>query len=362
MACAQVTLTGVNLAGAEFGSSNLPGVYNQDYTYPTAAEVDYFLSKGLSTFRIPFRWERMQPTLEGGLDVQELNRLDTLVNYATSKGANVILDVHNYGAYQGSVIGAASSPVTNASFSDLWSRLAGHYASNEKVIFGLMNEPVGLDDASNPGGRPGGSTENWLLAANAAILSIRQAGAQNLVLVPGNGYTGAWSWGENFYGTPNTTVMKGVIDPGKNFAYEVHQYFDNDWRGDSNEVQSATVGSEALEGFTNWLRDQGARGFLGEFGVAGSPLALSAMDDMLGYIDANADVWLGWTYWAAGPWWGNYSFSVEPDQNGDRPQLAVLQSYAAPIPEPSTWGLLMVCGCALGIWGCWRKLRGGAVS
>ena len=30
-----VWLTGVNLAGAEFGDNNLPGTYNQNYTYPT---------------------------------------------------------------------------------------------------------------------------------------------------------------------------------------------------------------------------------------------------------------------------------------------------------------------------------------
>src|SRR5688572_819873 len=55
-----ILYTGVNLAGAEFGDSSLPGVYNTHYTYPRSNEVDYFIGKGMNTFRLPFRWERLQ--------------------------------------------------------------------------------------------------------------------------------------------------------------------------------------------------------------------------------------------------------------------------------------------------------------
>lgn len=55
--CEAVSFTGVNLAGAEFGS-RLPGTYNSDYTYPSAAEVNYFVGKALNTFRLQFHWER----------------------------------------------------------------------------------------------------------------------------------------------------------------------------------------------------------------------------------------------------------------------------------------------------------------
>src|ERR1700736_1698073 len=42
-------LTGVNLAGADFGPvDRRPGVYGQDYFYPTHAEVDYFVGKGMT--------------------------------------------------------------------------------------------------------------------------------------------------------------------------------------------------------------------------------------------------------------------------------------------------------------------------
>src|SRR4029079_3887985 len=63
--CHALNFTGVNLPGAEFGSV-LPGTYNHDYTYPTAAEINYFIGKGLNTFRLPFRCERVQPSLGAG--------------------------------------------------------------------------------------------------------------------------------------------------------------------------------------------------------------------------------------------------------------------------------------------------------
>src|SRR4029077_20394429 len=54
---------GVNLSGAEFGESQLPGNYGAQYPYPTSAEIDYYLDVVLNVFRVPFRWERLQRTL-----------------------------------------------------------------------------------------------------------------------------------------------------------------------------------------------------------------------------------------------------------------------------------------------------------
>jgi endoglucanase len=349
---AELSYFGVNLTGAEYGTNAYPGTYNTDYTYPTFSEVGYFMSKGMNTFRVPFAWERMQPTASGPLDTvgiqSQISLMDTFVNYATAQGASVILDPHNFGAYYGEVIGAQNSSVTAANFANLWSQLATHYKSNDRVIFNLMNEPVGLNDAA----RPGGTTEAWLGSANAAIGAIRNAGASNLILVPGNGYTGAASWSQTYYGTSNADTMGGVYDPENHFAYEVHLYLDAnasgqylDGMGQPTSVVSPTIGSERLVDFTNWLRANNAQGFLGEFGVPSDAMSLAAMDDMLNFVDANADVWSGWTYWAAGPW--NQDFlSIEPDGNGDKPQLAILEDHIAAVPEPGTvW--LMAAGLSL---------------
>jgi endoglucanase len=41
----------------------------------------------------------------------------------------------------------------------------------------------------------------------------------------------------------------------------------------------------------------------------------------------NEHIWRGWTYWAAGSWWGTYPMSVEPLHGQDAPQIDVLKKY-----------------------------------
>lgn len=274
----------------------------------------------MNIFRLPFRWERLQRSLNAQFDSGEIGRIDAFVAYATGRGAYVLLDPHNYARYRldgtSQVIGGAAVP--NSAFANLWSRLAARYKTNSRVIFGLMNEPHDMP------------TEQWRDAANAAIAAIRSAGAANLILVPGNGWTGAWSWSSTWYGTANATVMLGISDPGDNFAFEVHQYMDSDSSGRSETCMSATIGAERIAGFTAWLRQHNRRGFLGEFAGGRNQTCYDALDKTLDAIDANSDVWLGWTYWAAGPWWAEYMFTLEPSGGADRPQMPVLQPHFPP--------------------------------
>jgi endoglucanase len=310
---------GVNLASAEFsvdawGNGAIPGTHGVDYIYPDPAYInysaDYYINKGMSTFRVPFRWERLQPTRRAPFDTTELSRLKTTVNRLVSQGKTVIIDPHNYARYGTALIGSAAVPVED--FSDFWSRLATEFKDSPQIIFGLMNEPHDM------------STEQWVRAANAAITAIRGTGATHLILVPGNGWTGAYSWSQNWYGTPNASAMLQIVDSANNFAFEVHQYLDSDSSGNQESCVSGTIGSERMLDFTHWLRANGRKGFLGEFGAGTSTVCQSALDDILYHLEANADVYLGWTYWAGGPWWGNYYFSLEPTNGVDRPQMTVL--------------------------------------
>ena len=99
-------LTGVNIAGAEFNGKKLPGVANQDYFYPKPETIDHFAAEGMNVIRVPFRWERIQPSLNGELDPAEYRRLADTVHRATAKKLYVILDVHNYAAYRDMPIGS----------------------------------------------------------------------------------------------------------------------------------------------------------------------------------------------------------------------------------------------------------------
>jgi endoglucanase len=305
-------LRGVNLAGADFGEQVLPGVYDENYTYPTHAEVDYFVSKGMNVFRVPFRWERLQQSLGAEFDADEQARLMDIVAYATSHGASVILDPHNYARYHGSLIGEGPTTLDFAAF---WARLASLFGSNPNVLFGLMNEPHEI------------RVELWLTIANETISAIRAAGATNLILVPGTNWTGAATWYADWGYGVNADSMQGVVDPADHFAFELHQYFDLDGSGTSPDCVTATVGSGRLKYVTEWLESHHHRGFLGEFGSGQTATCLSALGDLLGYVDTRADVWAGWTYWAAGPWWRDYMYSIEPKDEVEKPQMAVLSRY-----------------------------------
>jgi len=193
--------------------------------------------------------------------------------------------------------------------------LATLYAGDDHVIFGLMNEPNSMP------------TEQWLSAANAAIAAIRAANAPNLILVPGNAWTGAHSWAETWYGSANAVTMLGVVDPMDRYAYEVHQYLDADSSGTNPDCPSATIGAERLQAFTTWARSNGYRAVLGEVGAASNATCDLAVAGALGHLKSNADVWAGWVWWAAGPWWGSYMYSIEPAGSTDKPQMAVLKPY-----------------------------------
>jgi endoglucanase len=328
---------GVNLCGAEFGVDAwgvgaLPGTFGTNYTYPDPAYVssyqslDYFMSKGMTTFRIPFRWERLQPRRGEALDATELARLKTTVGRILGKGGAAILDPQNFGRYGTDTIG--SSAVPNSQFADFWARLANEFKTNQNVLFNLVNEPHDM------------ITEQWAWAANAAIASIRETGATNMILVPGNAWTGAHAWSGTWYGTPNSQAMLSIVDPGNNMAFEVHQYLDSDSGGGGSECVSSTIGSQRMAGFTSWLRANGKKGFLGEFGGPATSTCAAAMDDILKHLEANADVYVGWTAWAGGPWWNNYQLSMEPKSSGDTMQMNAIEPHlttitSTPTPTPT---------------------------
>ncbi|MEO8151577.1 MAG: glycoside hydrolase family 5 protein [Rhizobacter sp.] len=310
---AAIKWRGVNLSGAEFTASTLPGRYGFQYIYPSVSSVDYFKAKGMNLVRLPFLWERLQPTLNGSFDAAELTRLKDFVAGTTAKGVSVLIDPHNFARYRSQVIGSTAVPYS--AFGDFWSRLAAEFKGNPRVLFGVMNEPFSMP------------TETWVAAANEAINRIRATGATNTIAVPGNAWTGAHSWTSSSYGTPNAQAMLQITDSGHNLVFEVHQYLDADSSGTSSVCRSTTIGAERLATFTAWLRTNGKRGLLGEFAGANNDTCKQALAGMLNYLEANSDVWAGWTYWGAGPWWGDNMFSIEPLNGVDKPQMATLQPF-----------------------------------
>lgn len=299
-------MTGVNLSCAEYNGNSTR--INFDYTYPTRDEIAYYARKGLRTFRVPVLTSRIlsgTATNGGGADWQALMGV---IAAAAAFNGTVILDVHQYGSMPSGLVGHDAA--ATAEFVTAWSEIAKRLRTAPNVVFGLMNEPNKQ------------SAAEWLAGANAAVAAIRKAGARQLVLVPGSYWDGAATWTN----TDNAKVMTGLKDPANNVVFEVHQYLDPDNSGTSPAVVPGK-GKASLAAFTAWARSHRVRAFLGEFGFAAAPDAMAEGHDLLAFMAANRDVWRGWTYWAGGPWWGDYMFSVEPKNSVDKPQMSVLAQF-----------------------------------
>lgn len=335
---------GVNLSGGEFGS-NLPGTYGEDYIYPgidaegftNAWELDYFYSKGLNLIRVPLQWERLQHDLNGPLSTFDLGLLDQLLSNAAAHGMSVILGPHNFARRTiGGVDYLIGSPqVPYSAFTDFWHKMAAHFAGHAGLFaYALDNEP------HDTGGL-------WVTAgAQAGVDGVRMADMQTPILIPGDGWSGAWTWLES-----GNDALKTLNDPADKLIFEAHQYFDSDGGGEyaqTYDQQGAypTIGVDRLQEFVNWLHTNNLKGVVDEYGVPDNdPRWLTVLDNALTYLEQNSDVIVGGDDWSAGPWWDpGYPLSVEPTGTWpnvtDRPQMSVLQAHTGsgscgPTPSPT---------------------------
>jgi endoglucanase len=306
---------GVNLAGAEFGT-NFPGTFGADYTYPTNSDFDYFATKGLKLIRIPFKWERIQPTMNAALNTTELNRLTAAVDYAQTKGMYVVLDLHNYGRrninYTEYIIG--SGTVTVAHIKDCWTRLAEAFKNKTNIYgYGIMNEPHDMLQ-NTP----------WLGIAQEIINGIRTADLTTSIIVGGDD----WSSGERWVNSSSN--LKNLTDASNKLIFEAHIYFDDNAAGYYDQTYDgegayANIGVDRATPFVNWLKTNNLKGYVGEYGIPANDARWNtALSNFLTYLQSNC---VNGTAWAAGPWWGNYILSLQPSGNTDKPQMATLTNF-----------------------------------
>lgn len=168
----------------------------------------------------------------------------------------------------------------------------------------------------------------------AAITAIRATGATTqYIFVEGNSYTGAWTW------TTTNTNLVNLTDPNDRLIYEMHQYLDSDGSGTSSTCVSSTIGAERIADATTWLKENGKQAVLGEFAGGANSVCEEAVTGMLDAMVDASDVWLGGMWWSAGPWWGDYIFSLEPDDGiAYEYYLGVLEGYTPGSSSGSSGG------------------------
>jgi endoglucanase len=303
-----ILYTGVNQAGMEFGDGGAACV-------PTQFSIDYFTAMGHNIFRIPFKWEDLQSCLGCPLDATYLAALDEAVSRITKANPNnvAIVDCHNYFRHNGVLLTSTQNDLPN-----LWTPLATHYKNNQKVFFGMMNEPRDT------------TTEEVFIVYQATINAIRATGAQNLILVSGNGWDGLMDFVLNpWYGTPNT-YLAGLVDPLDNYVFEMHQYFDSDYSGHSADCTRFPI--ERIKAVAPWLRSVGKKAIITEIGLGNnSDCTENHGRPLLQHIFENDDVYLGYLSWSAGAcWFGGNILSIDP-ANVPRSDIRVqlLSEYTA---------------------------------
>lgn len=306
----RVSLLGLNLSGAGFASRVLPGVNGTHYIFPTESYFSQWSGRGVKLIRFPILWERLQPVLGGPLDPTYAALIDRTFSYAQKYDIKVILDLHNYMRYRGVVIGTGN--VSYLHYKDVLIRIAQRWSTQSSLYaYDIMNEP---HDA----------VAQWATAAQQGIDGVRSIDSVRPIMIEGNGWAEATRWPQW-----NDTLL-GLKDPANNLIFQAHVYFDGVGGGGNYTNTSAAAygdnfGVERVKPFVEWLKKNGKRGMIGEFGVPDTDSRWNTiMGNMLAYLKQNC---MPATYWAAGPGWANYNLSVEPINGVERPQWSTLRKY-----------------------------------
>jgi endoglucanase len=288
---------GVNLAGAE---------YDYAYQLPSLVDGAYYADAGMNTIRLPCKWEYLQSASSNPTDRANDPRVPIdfrnvkakayadLVGQYVGKGMTVIIDMHSsmrYGVDKKIIGSNVQGAPTTAQYAAAWSAIAQQFKGQPKVVFDLMNEPYEM------------STKTILQNYNAAIAAIRSTGAKNLVLLEGNGWSGAHSWTSPSVdmdvppqSNAQAFVPSSIQDPENNYAINVHQYFDANNSGTGKDCVPNY--RPDISGLNNYLNQYGLKAIVTELGGPDTYNCAGDINTFLSLMPTN--YYLGWTGWAGG--------------------------------------------------------------
>lgn len=328
---------------------------------------------------------------------------DTVGKYLKN-GLHVIVDLHNYMRFcaTGKATGQFNEPtdpigeaeklnqcklVTQDQFKDIWGVLAKEFASLAKqypdqLIFELVNEPyTHFDKNGQPVAGQEISTQQLFDYEVAAVKAIRNAGLNNLILLSGNYWDPLHGW-TTMTPNPNDPNPNGKIFTAANLkaagitdlekiGIDMHQYFNKkeiydgleraEYSGtsptcfDEADVKALGFQEYSYEAFKqklelsdktgkdifgDWLKQNGIKVFLGEFGTADNENCKKNLSYMFRFMnehafDANKPSeggFIGWTAWRANrhgntPAFAAFNFLQEADYT----------VYRAPGQKPQPW-------------------------
>lgn len=267
-------------------------------------------ANGLNMFRLPVSWQYLtNNTLGGALDPTNFGYYDQLVQSCLLSTTDTYcqIDLHNYGRWNGSVIGGQGDTVgggggrggpSNKQFADLWGQIAARYANETRVWFGIMNEPHDMVASFNSNNSSSSTDNNnndnnttatinaaqgWADSVQAAVTAIRKAGATTQsISLPGDG----WQTPGALLHSGRGEALARVTNPDGSttgLVFDVHLYLDAN--GSGTHDNCVTNGIRASwEPLAQWLREKKRHAIVSETGGAASASCKEFVCQALAYL------------------------------------------------------------------------------
>ena len=221
-------------------------------------------------------------------------------------------------------------PLTGKQIAQMWTYIATQFSAYSNVYFEIFNEP--RQWSGYPGNNVTQSGNEWYQICVNSINNIRATGATNKILIPGVDYTGVHNWMTPIQApnsTSNATLFQNINSDGAinnlgDFAFSMHQYYDNQYSGknfnvDANQSDFSIdnwFNVNTVGGTTNWLNQNNYKAILTETNImfSSNDLVAATNSDYTNYFELSTNfmihsgVWLGMNGWSS-----VYNYNDKPD-------------------------------------------------
>lgn len=333
-----VRMAGINWFGFETANYVTHGLWSRDYK----SMIDQMKSLGYNTIRLPYSDDIFKNTVPNGIsyagglntDLKDLNSLqvmDKIVDYAGAIGLKIVLDRHRPDSSAQSALWYTASVPETTWITDL-KALAARYQGNSAVVgIDLHNEP---HDPACWG--CGDTSVDWRLAAERGGNAVLSVNPKLLVFVEGvqtvNGQS-SW-WGGNLAGVAAAPVRLNVAD---RLVYSAHDYATSvaqqPWFNDPSFPANMPAIWDKNWGYI--FKQNIAPVWLGEFGTTLQSTIdqkwLAALVDYLRPTKSYGADSFNWTFWSWNPNSGDTGGILKDDwQTVDTVKDGYLASIKAP--------------------------------
>ncbi|KAI1483824.1 glycoside hydrolase family 5 protein [Daldinia eschscholtzii] len=306
VALAKVQFLGVSIAGGEFGCKDDGSCPIDSAKLPDdgVTQMWHFVGDdAINILRMPVSWQFLvDDNLGGKLDSNNFDDYDRLMQACLATGAYCMIDIHNYGRWNGKIIGQGGP--TDEQFVNLWQQLATKYSDEEKVIFELMNEPHDVD------------VDTWAETCQKVVTAIRKAGAtKQMILLPASNFDGVATLTKD-NGAEQLLDITNPDGSKDNLLLDIHAYLDKDASGTNK--QCTTDNTDAFKDLAKYLRIRGRKGLVSQTGASQDSSCLKMFCEQNKLINDNSDVFVGIVGWGAGSFETSDILSLTPSRKDGR--------------------------------------------